>query len=237
MDTNKPQVGYTKAQYVRPFIPNIFPDYDSYLWIDSDAWVQDPRCIDNWLDTVRRFPEKLCVSPTVDVGYQKFYQNYQGYLEDYQRVYRICYDQVVADEMRGRAVFSSGVFAMSGQTTLWQAWRDQLPIVYSKDYTANPDALHIAEQLALNVVAYRTGLYVPVDASHNFHCHAGSQVVRDPASGKAVLGDQPQRNLGIIHLSDFPHEKQRYINEGLLWDGGRYLSHSELEGLNAYQRK
>lgn len=233
---NRPEFAYTQAQYVRPFIPEIFPGYDYYVWLDSDTWVQDGETIRSLLNTVTRFPDRLCISPTVDVGYEKFYQDYGGYLAGYDRVYRVCFDEHVAAAMRGRAVFSSGVFAFSATNPLWHAWREQLAVVYSKDYSADPDALHIAEQLALNVVAYRSGQFVAIDASHNFHCHAGARVIRDPGSRRVVLETQPERRLGIIHLSDFPNEKERYLADKLLWNEGAYLTASELQNLRDYRR-
>ena len=30
-----------KAQISRPFLPQHFPGYDAYMWIDADAWLQD----------------------------------------------------------------------------------------------------------------------------------------------------------------------------------------------------
>ena len=36
---------WLKSQVSRAFLPKYFPDYEKYLWIDCDAWVNDWECI------------------------------------------------------------------------------------------------------------------------------------------------------------------------------------------------
>lgn len=40
------QIRYAQAVINKPFIHELFPDYDYYLWIDADCWVQDERGLD-----------------------------------------------------------------------------------------------------------------------------------------------------------------------------------------------
>ena len=37
---------WLKSQVSRSFLPKYFPDYEKYLWIDCDAWVNDWECIE-----------------------------------------------------------------------------------------------------------------------------------------------------------------------------------------------
>ena len=37
---------WLKSQVSRAFLPNYFPNYEKYLWIDCDAWVQEWNCIE-----------------------------------------------------------------------------------------------------------------------------------------------------------------------------------------------
>ncbi|MBV8335522.1 MAG: macrocin O-methyltransferase, partial [Alphaproteobacteria bacterium] len=43
-----------KAQLSRPFLRCHFPGYESYLWIDADAWLQDWRVIELYLAAAGR---------------------------------------------------------------------------------------------------------------------------------------------------------------------------------------
>ena len=36
---------WLKSQVSRAFLPKYFPNYEKYLWIDCDAWVNDWNCI------------------------------------------------------------------------------------------------------------------------------------------------------------------------------------------------
>ena len=35
-----------KSQVSRAFLPKYFPNYDKYLWIDCDAWVNNWECVE-----------------------------------------------------------------------------------------------------------------------------------------------------------------------------------------------
>ena len=37
---------WLKSQVSRAFLPRYFPDYEKYLWIDCDAWVNDWNSVD-----------------------------------------------------------------------------------------------------------------------------------------------------------------------------------------------
>ena len=37
---------WLKSQVSRAFLPRYFPNYEKYLWIDCDAWVQDWSSVD-----------------------------------------------------------------------------------------------------------------------------------------------------------------------------------------------
>ena len=37
---------WLKSQVSRAFLPKYFPNYEKYLWIDCDAWVNDWKCIE-----------------------------------------------------------------------------------------------------------------------------------------------------------------------------------------------
>ena len=37
---------WLKSQVSRAFLPSYFPDYEKYLWIDCDAWVNDWASVD-----------------------------------------------------------------------------------------------------------------------------------------------------------------------------------------------
>src|SRR5438105_511276 len=61
-----------KAQLSRPFLRRHFPGYETYLWIDADAWVQDWRAVELYLAAAGR--DKLAVTPEIDRAYKRHYK-------------------------------------------------------------------------------------------------------------------------------------------------------------------
>ena len=61
-----------KAQLSRPFLRRHFPGYETYLWIDADAWVQDWRAVELYLAAAGR--DKLAITPEIDRAYKRHYK-------------------------------------------------------------------------------------------------------------------------------------------------------------------
>src|SRR5215472_16277761 len=53
-----------KAQLSRPFLRRHFPGYETYLWIDADAWLQDWRTVELYIAAAGH--DKLAITPEID---------------------------------------------------------------------------------------------------------------------------------------------------------------------------
>ena len=226
---------YMKALVCRPFIPQIFPGYACYLHLDSDCWVQSRESLEIALAAARSSPDRVILAPFVDFSYSFNYasveaENWLTFLSYFYEWYSVSYGKEVAERWKGRTLFSAGVFAMSAECPLWKAWALELEKVHARDYTNHPIAFHVSEQTALNHLVYSTGAYVPLEAIHNYNCHVGA-VERDSESGAVVIQYPPRRQVGIVHLSYASKMMASYLERGLLWDRGRYLSQSEAAAL------
>ena len=54
---------WLKSQVSRAFLPEYFPDFNKYLWIDCDAWVNNWDCIDLYFKACEN--EKLGITQTI----------------------------------------------------------------------------------------------------------------------------------------------------------------------------
>jgi hypothetical protein len=54
-----------------PFLPDYFPGYDVYIWLDADCWVADWSAIDLFIEGAMR--GKLAICPSVDRSYSPVY--------------------------------------------------------------------------------------------------------------------------------------------------------------------
>ena len=59
---------WLKSQVSRAFLPKYFPNYEKYLWIDCDAWVNDWSCIELYLKACDN--GKLGITQTIGPGYK-----------------------------------------------------------------------------------------------------------------------------------------------------------------------
>ena len=59
---------WLKSQVSRAFLPKYFPNYEKYLWIDCDAWVNDWNCIELYFKACDN--GKLGITQTVGPGYK-----------------------------------------------------------------------------------------------------------------------------------------------------------------------
>ena len=55
---------WLKSQVSRAFLPKYFPNYDKYLWIDCDAWVNSWSCVENYF-TPWKITFPLLIYPTL----------------------------------------------------------------------------------------------------------------------------------------------------------------------------
>ena len=59
---------WLKSQVSRAFLPKYFPEYEKYLWIDCDAWVNDWDCIELYFKACDS--GKLGITQTIGPGYK-----------------------------------------------------------------------------------------------------------------------------------------------------------------------
>ena len=59
---------WLKSQVSRAFLPNYFPKYEKYLWIDCDAWVNDWNCVELYFKACDN--GKLGITQTLGPGYK-----------------------------------------------------------------------------------------------------------------------------------------------------------------------
>ena len=59
---------WLKSQVSRAFLPNYFPEFDKYLWIDCDAWINSWSAIDLYFRACE--DGKLGITQSIGPGYR-----------------------------------------------------------------------------------------------------------------------------------------------------------------------
>jgi len=181
-----------RAMVARPFLPEYFPGYDCYLWIDSDAWVQDRNVLE---ELVRWSQQYGCAAvPEVDRSYIKF--RGKPRMWEAERVcYRECFTEDIASKLDYRPQVNTGVLAISAQSPVWSLWKQYLKM----GLMVAPN--RVVEQLAFNLALYDGGCPVSLlPATYNWI--AGMSLPAYSTSRNVLVEPQPPfERIKIIHLT------------------------------------
>jgi hypothetical protein len=214
-----------KAQVARPFLPHHFPGYEIYLWIDADAWLQDGRAIDLYVNAAGH--DKLAVTPEIDRAYKRHYKRPKpfGWTLAWKN-YRRAFGWRAADRLGRNPIVNCGVFALHRDAPHWEAWARALSRVLQRT------RFLFVEQTALNYVIFAERLpanflpaycnWMPGDAAPAF----------DAERGLFVEPYAPHEVIGVMHLAGREQKSKAFRLDRL--DGGRIetsLRYSETRAL------
>lgn len=216
---------YADAQLCRPFLPHIIPDKNSYIWIDCDIWLQGSDALPSMAWAIADHPDKIAICPEHHYGYIGF-RNQRYAVATHREWYKALYrDESLADQLCFEPVFNTGLFIMRSDCQLWDVWAKELRLLYSTSYSLDHSLLHYAEQLGLNKLAWERKAFLPLDPIFNYAC-GGSMVMRHP-KGKVVVGYPAWAPVKGVHLLFFSRYGAMYMDKGLLYQKGEYLSDEE----------
>ena len=191
-----------KAMVSRPFIPRHFPGYDIYLWLDADAWVQDPAVLDVYVRAARR--GHIAIAAQIDRAYKGAYKRGKlfGWTHNHKH-YRLGFGWRVADRFGPYPVLNSGALSIPGTAKHWSLWADALRQALQRSRHK------LIEQTALNLVLYQHRADVAILPAYcNWLCDAATPCVDDD-NGLLVEPFEPHQPLGIVHLAgDFEREEE-----------------------------
>jgi hypothetical protein len=232
-----PEFGYQRSQVCRPFLPKIFPEADILIWIDCDAWIQDTSILPYLRTAVLRSGEKLFITPEWHYSYAKINQNVLQRHEEMYSYYAPTFGATIAADMCRRPTLNSGFFAMRAGNPLWHEWEIAVTRLYLQEYARYEQRVrHMAEQIALNVIAARTSDVMLVDPLYNYIC-LWTPPYRD-SDDVVRIALPPHLPVGVIHLAGgWKDLGKMYFDKGLLYKRGSYLTEVDMGTLFPAERK
>ena len=181
---------WLRAMTARPFLPRYFPGYDTYLWLDSDTWVQRWFAIE-WLVQAAQ-SGKLAIIPEVDRCYRHDPMFVQWRI-DRLRSY---FGPLPAGTLLSEPYFNSGVFALKGNAPHWKLWAEW----FQKGLQACEGGV-ASDQTALNYMLWKEDLPVyPLPSRCNWTCHLALPEYRT-STGLFHEPCLPGDPIGIMHLT------------------------------------
>jgi len=144
---------WLKSQVSRAFLPNYFPEFKKYLWIDCDAWVQDWNCIDLYFKACEN--GKLGITQTMGPGYRIMSKvNWLfGSLaiiksQNFKHARSSGIDTHGARKIAFAPHLNIGVFSLEKESICWEVWQNNLKKTLSKGKVFG------SEGLAINLSVY-----------------------------------------------------------------------------------
>ena len=191
---------WLKSQVSRAFLPNYFPKYEKYLWIDCDAWVNDWKCIELYFKACDH--GKLGITQTLGPGYKVMSkvnwifgkiaiiksQNFKHALSS-----KIPIDQ--ARKLAFAPHINIGVFSLEGNSSCWKIWQENLK------KTLRSGKIFGSEGLAINISVYIDQVeteFLPL----NCNWIASNLLPKfDENKDEFVEPFLPNYKIGIMHLA------------------------------------
>ena len=194
------QKEWLKSQVSRAFLPKYFPNYEKYLWIDCDAWVNDWSSVELYFKACDN--GKLGITQTIGPGYKITSkvnwlfgklaiiksQNFKHALKS-----KIGYDK--ARKLAFAPHINIGVFSLEKNSKAWHIWQNNL----SK--TLKAGNIFGSEGLAINMSVYIDDLeteFLPLNCNW-----ITSNLLPKFDKQKEIFVEPylPNYKIGIMHLA------------------------------------
>jgi len=188
---------YAYAQTCRPYLREIFPGYDVYMWIDSDIRIIDSYAFDYYISNALLYQKAIVISQEIDNTYI-FVQDPRS-AADYhsaknERLLEV-YGSDIAGILQYFYCFNSGIFAISHESDIWENYKNNLAKTLQTSYN------HIKEQEAMNVAIAESGMNVcTAPSTMNWLC-ASKFPMYDTSSRRWVRPSFPHIPISVLHLT------------------------------------
>jgi len=191
---------WLKSQVSRAFLPNYFPNYEKYLWIDCDAWVNDWKSVELYFKACEN--GKLGITQTIGPGYKITSkvnwlfgklaiiksQNFKHAVKS-----KIPYSK--ARKLAFAPHINIGVFSLEKNSPGWESWQKNL------EQTLKAGNIFGSEGLAINMSVYIDDLeteFLPLNCNW---ITSNLLPKYDEPNNTFVEPYLPNYKIGIMHLA------------------------------------
>ena len=191
---------WLKSQVSRAFLPKYFPNYEKYLWIDCDAWVNDWKTIDLYFKACE--DSKLGITQTIGPGYKitskvdwVFGKLAIIKSQNFKHAIKSKINLEKARKLAFAPHINIGVFSLEKNSKSWEIWQNNLR------ETLKVGDIFGSEQLAMNISVYHDNIeteFLPI----NCNWITSNLLPKfDEANNTFVEPYLPNHKIGIMHLA------------------------------------
>ena len=191
---------WLKSQVSRAFLPKYFPNYNKYLWIDCDAWVNDWSSIELYFKACEN--GKLGITQTLGPGYRimsKVNWLFGKIAIIKSQNFKHAISSKIGMEKARKLAFAPhvniGVFSLEKNSNCWDVWQKNL------ETTLKSGKIFGSEGLAINMSIYIDNIeteFLPL----NCNWIASNLLPKfDEKNHTFVEPYLPNNKIGIMHLA------------------------------------
>lgn len=191
---------WLKSQVSRAFLPNYFPEFEKYLWIDCDAWVNSWDSVELYFKACDN--GKLGITQTIGAGYKvltkvKWVFGKLALIksQNYKHAKKSGFSEATARKLAFAPHINIGVFSLEKKSNCWKIWQE----ILAKALSAG--SIFGSEGLAINIAVYDKNIEVEfLPLSCNW---IASNVLPkfDEINKNFVEPYLPHNKIGIMHLA------------------------------------
>ncbi|MDD3371615.1 MAG: hypothetical protein PHE27_07310 [Alphaproteobacteria bacterium] len=188
-----------KANICRPFIRDLFPGYDVYMWMDADTWVQTWGGVQMHIDAALRHPDRLVGTNGSDRNQPKQFRVKWIWRWPYRvtNFYfsngRKAFDFATAKKLCAQSVICAGCFALSAKAPHWEVWQKKIVAATVKG------KLFTADRLTMGMAVYLDGLKAEMLPAYT-HWSCNLPPLWDANACLFVEPSMPHVPLGTMHM-------------------------------------
>ena len=206
---------WLKSQVSRAFLPNYFPGFEKYLWIDADAWVNSWYAIELYQKGSEK--NKLAISTSADRSYGRvlraewFFKSFAKIKsQNYKHAKSSGFTEEEARKVALMPHLNIGVFCLNVDAPHWKVWQNNLKKALGSGKVFG------SEQVAMNITIYVDKLPIEILPAY---CNwiLMDNLKFDLEKNTFVEPNLPNHELGIMHLAGKNNDHIRY-NKNFLAD-------------------
>jgi len=190
---------WLKSQVSRAFLNSYFPNYEKYLWIDADAWVNSWETIELYFKGCEN--NKLSIATSADRAYGRVLRAewFFGSLariksQNYKHAKSSGFSENIAREVALKPHLNIGVFALEKNAPHWKIWQENLKKALASG------KIWGSEQIAMNITIYYNGLSVEILPAYCNWTHIDGMKF-DKKNNTLVEPYLPNHKIGIVHFA------------------------------------
>tara|TARA_Y100000591_G_scaffold327915_1_gene353335 strand:+ start:257 stop:1171 length:915 start_codon:yes stop_codon:yes gene_type:complete len=191
---------WLKSQVSRAFLPKYFPEYERYLWLDSDTWINNWEAVEMFYKGCEN--NKLAIVQSIAPGYKDvgrvnwIFKNLASVkTQNYKHAKNSGFSDKIARKIAFAPHLNIGAFSLQKSSTIWKKWQELLRESLMKG------RIFGSEGLAINILVYFYNIdteFLP--ARYNW---IASHLLPKFDNEKNIFVEPfiPHNKIGILHLA------------------------------------